>query len=72
MRALLIIGAVLIVLGILSIFVPVPYRERHGIDAGPVSINVTTKEQRQTPPAISATLIIVGGALVVAGARRKR
>jgi hypothetical protein len=72
MRALLIIGIVLLVLGVTSLFVPFRYRERHGIDAGPVSIGVTTTESRRTPPAVSAVLIAGGIALMIAGARSKK
>ena len=72
MRTLLVIGTVLLVLGVASLFVPLKYRERHGVDAGPVSIGVTTTESRRTPPAVSAVLIAGGVALLIAGARSKK
>jgi hypothetical protein len=72
MRALLITGVVLLVVGIASLFVPIRVRERHGVDAGPVSIGVTTTESRKAPPAVSAALIIGGVALMIAGGRGKK
>lgn len=72
MRALLVIGGLMVLLGIASIFVPFRYRERHGVDAGPISIGVTTTESRKAPPAVTAILIVVGAALMVAGARKSR
>jgi len=71
MRALLVAGVLLLLLGLASLFVPIPYRQRHGINAGPVSVGVTTTERRKLPPAISATLIVTGAALMVVGSRRK-
>jgi hypothetical protein len=70
MRALLIIGVLLLLVGIASFFVPISYRERHGINAGPVSVGVTTTERRTAPPAVSASLIIAGAVLIAVGARK--
>jgi hypothetical protein len=72
MRALLLIGLILIVVGIASLFVPVPRRERHGFDAGPISVGVTTTQRERVHPAISAVLIAGGIALMVAGGRKGR
>jgi hypothetical protein len=72
MRVLLIIGIILLVIGVTSLFVPVPQRERHGIDAGPISIGVETTTREKVPPAVSAVLIAGGVALLVAGGRKKR
>ena len=71
MRILIIVGIFVLILGIASFFVPIRYRERHGINAGPVSVGVTTTESRKTPPAISAALIIAGAVLTFAGARKR-
>lgn len=72
MRVLMLIGVILVVLGIGSLFVPIPHRERHGIDAGPVSVGVTTTEHQRVPPLISGLLIVGGVALMIVGARRPR
>ena len=72
MRALLIVGILLLILGLASFVVPINYRERHGINAGPgpVSVGVTTTERRTAPPIVSASLILAGAVLVFLGARK--
>lgn len=70
MRVLLILGVVLLLLGIASLFVPVPHRERHGFDAGPVSVGVTTTSRERVHPGVSAALIVGGVVLLIAGRRR--
>src|SRR5204862_2377744 len=46
MRALFILGVILIILGVASLFVPIPVREKHGFKAGPVSVGVETTEHK--------------------------
>ena len=70
MKALLIIGLVIVVLGILSFFVPVPHTERHGVDAGDIHVGVNTHHDEMLPPYVGVILIVVGGLMVV-GSRRK-
>ena len=70
MRALTVAGIVLLVLGLASLVVPIPRRERHGIDAGPVSIGVTTTHRERVHPGISAALIGGGVALLLLGRKR--
>ena len=72
MKALLWIGIILVVLGVLSLFVPIPHQESHGIEAGGVKVGVQTRSEEKVSPAISAALIVVGGVLAVAGARSGR
>jgi hypothetical protein len=72
MRPLLIVGLLLLVLGIASLIVPIPRKERHGIDAGPVSIGVTTTTREKVHPAVSAVLIGAGALLAGASAMRRR
>jgi len=71
MRALLIVGALLLILGLASLFVPIPHRERHGFTAGPLSVGVETTERERVHPAVSGVLIAGGIALVVVGARKR-
>ena len=71
MRALLIVGLVLLVLGVAFLFVPLPQRERHGFEAGPVSVGFETTRRTVVHPAISGTLIVAGVALMFAGRRRR-
>ena len=72
MRGLLIIGVILLLLGLASLFVPIPRKERHGFDAGPISVGVTTTERERVHPAISAILIGGGVAMIIAGGRKRR
>lgn len=72
MRALFVIGFILLILGIVALFVPVPRRVRHGIDAGPISVGVTTTERERVHPVVSAVLIAGGVALMIAGGRSRR
>ncbi len=67
MRALFAVGLVILVLGILSFFVPVPHSERHGIDAGDLHLGVETHHDDLLTPAVSVTLLVVGAGLMIAG-----
>jgi hypothetical protein len=69
MKILLAVGLLILVLGILSFFVPIPRTEHHGIDAGDVHLGVNTKHSELLPPAASIALVIVGAGLMIAGGR---
>ena len=71
MRALLVVGLIVLILGVLSLFVPIRQSTRHGIDAGPISVGVRTTERRKVHPGISAVLIAAGAILMVAGRPRR-
>jgi hypothetical protein len=70
MRTLAIVGVVVLVLGILSFFVPVPYNERHGVNLGDASVSVTTHHDQTLPPAVGGVLCAVGAVLLIAGMRK--
>ncbi len=72
MRILLILGVILLVLGAASLFVPIPMREKHGFQAGGISVGVETVDRQKVHPAVSAVLIGGGVVLILAGARRRR
>jgi hypothetical protein len=67
MKALLLVGVLLMVLGILSFFVPVPHSEHHGVDVGDAHIGVTTQHDEKVAPAVSIVLVVVGAGLMIAG-----
>jgi uncharacterized membrane protein len=69
-RPAAIIGIVLIVLGIVSLFVGIPTREKHGVRLGDAEVGVETKSTKTVPVAISGLLIVGGIAAVVAGTRK--
>jgi hypothetical protein len=70
MKPLSLIGAVLLVLGVLSFFVPVPHTERHGVSAGDLSVGVKTKHSETVSPIISCVLIVAGAGMLIAGRAR--
>jgi hypothetical protein len=71
MRALFVVGLIIVVLGILSFFVPVPHTERHGLDAGDIHVGVNTHHDDMLPPYVGVILIVVGGGLIVVGSRKR-
>jgi hypothetical protein len=71
MKALFAVGLIVLVLGILSFFIPVPHTEHHGLDAGDVHVGVDTKHSDLLPPAASVVLVVVGAGLMVAGGRKR-
>ncbi len=70
MRMLLVVGLVVLVLGILSFFVPFPHSENHGIKVGDSSIGVQTRHSDRLPPAVGAILVVGGAVLMIAGRGR--
>jgi hypothetical protein len=70
MKSLFWFGSVVLILGVLSLFVPVPQTQREGIKAGGLSIGVETRTEEKVSPIISAVLIL-GGAGMTIGAKAK-
>jgi hypothetical protein len=71
MKGLFGLGLVVLILGFVSLFVPVPHRERKGVNLGDVSIGVTTQDDKKVSPVVSAAIILGGaGMLAAAGLRR--
>jgi hypothetical protein len=71
MRVLFVCGLIVLVLGIVSLFATFPQRERHGVDAGGISLGVVTQHNEKLPPLVSAVLIL-GGAGMMIGSRGRR
>lgn len=69
MKALFVVGLVVVVLGVLSFFVAVPHTEHHGVDAGDFHVGVNTHHSDLLPPYVGVILIVVGGGLMIAGRR---
>ncbi len=70
MKALLWIGLVVLVLGVLSLFVPIPRSERAGFEAGGISVGVTTSRKETVSPIISAAMIVAGAGMMIVGRRK--
>jgi hypothetical protein len=67
LKALMIVGVVLLVLGVLSFFVPFPHSEHHGVSLGDAHVGITTHDDEKVPPAVSVLLVVVGAGLMIAG-----
>lgn len=70
MKALFFIGLIVLILGLVSIVVPVPRSEQEGISVGDVSIGVETRYEEKLHPALSAVMILGGLGAMAVGRRR--
>jgi NAD/NADP transhydrogenase beta subunit len=75
MKALFGIGFVVLILGLASLVVPIPQREREGISVVGVSLgvetrHVETRHEEKVHPALSAVMILGGLGAMAAGKRR--
>ena len=71
MKALFWIGLVLVILGVASLFVPIPHRETEGVSVGGVSLGVEVRREEKISPALTAVMIISGvGAMIVTASRK--
>jgi len=70
MRALFVVGLLVLVLGIASFFVALPHTENHGVKLGDASIGVQTRTSQKLPPAVGVVLIVGGILMMVAGGRK--
>ncbi|MGA8271477.1 MAG: hypothetical protein WB919_07940 [Candidatus Sulfotelmatobacter sp.] len=67
MKGLALAGVVVLILGIISFFVPMPHSEHHGFNVGDTHVGITTKHEQKVPPALSIILVVVGAGLMIAG-----
>lgn len=67
MKTLMLVGVVVLVLGIVSFFVPFPHSEHHGVSLGDAHVGITTHDDERVPPALSIILVVVGAGLMIAG-----
>jgi uncharacterized membrane protein len=72
MRVLLIIGILMIVLGIVSLFVSIPHRESSGLKFGGAQIRVQTQTSERIPVPASIAIILGGVVLAAVGGRSSR
>jgi len=56
-----------LVLGVVSFFVPFPHSEHHGVSLGDAHVGITTHDDEKLPPAVSIVLVVVGAGLMLAG-----
>lgn len=70
MKSLALVGVLLLVLGVLSFFIPIPYRENHGLKIGDTKIGVQTESSEKLPPAVGIVLLAGGALALVLGSRK--
>jgi hypothetical protein len=61
---------VVLILGVVSLVVPVPRNEREGFKVGGVSVGVETQHSEKVSPFVSAVMILGGVGTMVAGKRK--
>jgi uncharacterized membrane protein len=71
MKALPLVGVLLLVLGVLSFVVPIPHRENHGVKIGDAKFSVETENSEKLPPAAGIVLLAGGVVALVVGLRKK-
>lgn len=67
MKTLMLVGVVLLVLGVVSFFVPFPHSEHHGVSVGDAHVGITTHDDEKAPIAVSIVLLVAGAGLMIAG-----
>jgi hypothetical protein len=67
MKALMVVGIIVLVLGVISFVVPFPHYRHHGVNLGDAHIGVTTHDDEKVAPAVSVILVVVGAGLMIAG-----
>ncbi len=60
MKTLLYLGLLMIVLGIVSLVVPIPSTEKESLKAGSIRIGIPTTHSERASPIVSAVLIVGG------------
>jgi uncharacterized membrane protein len=70
MKALPLVGVLLLVLGILSFVVPVPTHENHGLKIGDAKISEQTENTEKLPPAVGIVLVAGGVVAMILGLRK--
>ncbi len=70
MKGLTLVGALLLVLGLLSLVIPIPHKEDHGVKIGDAKIGIETEHSERLPPVVGG-LLIVGGVIALVADSRK-
>lgn len=70
MKMLFWIGLVVLILGIVSLLVPIPRNDREGFKGGGISISVETQHSERVSPIVGGVMILAGAGMMIAGKRR--
>lgn len=71
MKLLFWIGLIVLILGVVSLVVPIPSSQRDGVTVGGMSIDVETRREEKVAPVISAVMILGGIGAIAAGSRKR-
>ena len=71
MKGLLILGVLLLVLGALSFFVPLPHQDNHRLTIGNANLTLETETREKLPPAVGLVLIGGGVLALILGLRNR-
>lgn len=69
MKGLTMLGIVLLVVGVLAFFVPIPHTEDHTVKVGDAKIGVQTEHSNRLPPIVPGVLVLAGVVALAAGTR---
>jgi hypothetical protein len=65
------IGLIVLILGLVSLVVPIPRSEQEGFTVGGVSLGVETRHEEKIPPALSAVMMLGALAAMAVGKAKK-
>ena len=71
MKALFWIGLIIAILGVASLFIPIPQRNTEGFRVGDVSLGIEVRREEKISPVLTAVMIVSGiGAMIAARSRK--
>jgi len=70
MKALAMIGVVLVLLGVLSFVVPIPHQQDHSVKIGDSKVGIQTQTSEKVPVAASVALIGAGILALALGSQK--
>jgi hypothetical protein len=70
MNSITLIGAFLLVLGLVAFVVPIPQHEDHAVKIGDTKIGIQTETREKLPPGVGIVLLAGGVLALVLGSRK--
>ena len=70
MKGLTLLGAILLILGVLAFAVPIPHTEDHDVKIGDTKIGVQTQHREHLPPVLAGSFAVAGVIALAASARK--
>jgi hypothetical protein len=72
MKVLFGLGLLMLILGAVSLFVPIPRHERQGLRVGNVALGITTEHDEKVPLSLSAGMMVGGSVISIVALSRRR